>query len=124
MHSTVHDLSGLCQCQQLPFILAAAQSTEDKCKHIKEVTWGTMLQSQGFFLQGVGSAGTLASQAKNTIAKYKDHAPTKLNYWGCGGNHSWMKAGKMFAHVALSLLLSRLPRRSTKRTRSCRATRI
>jgi hypothetical protein len=94
MHSTIHNLLGSYQCQQLPFILAAAQSAEDKCKHIQEVAWG-MLQSHGFFLQGIGSAGTLASQAENTIAKYKDRPPTKLNCWGCGGNHSWMKAGKI-----------------------------
>jgi hypothetical protein len=97
MHSTVHNLSGMYQRQQLPFILAAVQLAENKCKHIQEVAQG-MLQSQGFFIQGIGNAGAIASQAKNTIAKCKNHAPgkrAKLNCWGCSGDHSWMKAGKI-----------------------------
>jgi len=68
MHSIVHNLAGAYQRQQLPVILAAAQATEDECKHIQDVARG-MLQSQGFFLN---SAGALASQAKNTL---KQHAP-------------------------------------------------
>jgi hypothetical protein len=89
MHSAIHNLSGAYQRQQMPIILAAAQSAEDECKHIQDVARG-MLQSQGFFID---SAGALASQAENTL---KQHAPrAKKSCWGCGGDHSWMTDGKV-----------------------------
>jgi hypothetical protein len=47
MHSSVHNLSGAYQPQQLPIILGAAQAAEEECKHIQDVARG-MLQSQGF----------------------------------------------------------------------------
>ena len=89
MHSVVHNLAGAYQRQQLPIILAAAQAAEDECKHIQDVARG-MLQSQGFF---INSAGALVSQAEKTLAQHAP--PTKKNCWGCGGDHSWMTAGKV-----------------------------
>ena len=89
MHSAVHNLSGAYQRQQMPIILAAAQSAEDECKHIQDVARG-MLQSQGFFIDSVGA---FASQAENTLKQHAPHA--KRLCWGCGGDHSWMTDGKV-----------------------------
>jgi hypothetical protein len=60
----------------LPIILGAAQMARDECRHIQDVPCG-MLTSQGFFATRPSSGGAYASQAKNTIAKYKEGASCK-----------------------------------------------
>jgi hypothetical protein len=80
-----------------PVILAAAQEAEDARNQIQDITRG-MLASQGFFSTIVGKTIAYASQAKKTIGYYKDgdcRKRPKLRCWGCGGNHSWMKQGKI-----------------------------
>ncbi len=45
-----------------------------------------------------GNAGAYASQADNTLGKYKDSATNASpphSCWGCGGNHSYMQKGKV-----------------------------
>jgi hypothetical protein len=96
-HSTVHDLDGAYQCRMLPVILAAAHEAEDARNQIQDIACG-MLASQGFFSTIVSDASAYASQVKKTIGYYKDGEQCKrlkLRCWGCGGNHSWMKRGKI-----------------------------
>jgi hypothetical protein len=57
-----------------------------------------MLASQGFYTVVAGEVGAYVSQAEKTLGKYKDDKTrerTKLNCWGCGGDHSWMRKGKI-----------------------------
>jgi hypothetical protein len=57
-----------------------------------------MLASQGFSTSPVGDASAYASQAEKKISYYKDserRKRPKLSCWGCGGDHSWMKKGKV-----------------------------
>jgi hypothetical protein len=93
-HSTVHDLLGSYQRHMLPIILAAAQAAKDECKQFQDIERG-MLASQGFFASTPSGASVHASQAEQTLRKYKDHVPIKRICWGCGEDHSWMTKGKI-----------------------------
>jgi hypothetical protein len=78
----------------LPIILAAAQAAEDECQQNQDIAC-KIVTSLGFFMQG--TPGTYPSQTEKTLAKYKEgtqfNEKAKLNCWGCGGNHSWMRRG-------------------------------
>jgi hypothetical protein len=57
-----------------------------------------MLSGQGFFSTIVSEASAYASHAKKTIRYYKDgerRECPKLRCWGCSGDQSWMKQGKI-----------------------------
>jgi hypothetical protein len=86
-HSTVHDLLGSYQRCMLPVILAAAQAAEDECKQFQDIACG-MLASQGFFASMPSSASVYASQAEQTLQRYKGGVPMKRICWGCGKDHS------------------------------------
>ncbi len=73
-HSTIHHLSGSNQHCMLPVILAAAQVAKDECKQFQDIAHG-MLASQGFFASMPSGASVHASQAEQTLQKYKDGAP-------------------------------------------------
>jgi hypothetical protein len=89
-HLTIHNLDGSIQQPTLPIIFKAAQAAEDKRNQIQDIVRG-MLASQGFYTVVAREVGVYISQAEKTLGKYKDgntHERTKLNCWGCGGNHS------------------------------------
>jgi hypothetical protein len=75
-HSTVHDLLGSYQRCMLPVIFAVAQAAGDKCKQFQDIACG-MLASQGFFASMPSGASVHASQAEQTLRKYKDSVPIK-----------------------------------------------
>ena len=95
-HSMAHDLSSAYQRRQLSIILQAAQAAEDECNQIQEIA-RKIVSSQGFFMQAHGAAAANPSRAEKTLARYKDGDTTrerpKLNCWGCGGDHTWMRRG-------------------------------
>jgi hypothetical protein len=96
-HSTIHNLDGSYQRRTLPTILAAVQATEINWNQIQEIARG-MLVSQGFFVKAPGNAGAYASQSENMLGHYKVGATNispPCSCWGCGGNHSWMRKGKV-----------------------------
>jgi hypothetical protein len=96
-HSIVHDLDGAYQRHMLLVILSVAQKAKDNQNQIQDIAHG-MLASQGFIMSPVGDAGAYASQDAKMMTYYKDgehHEHSKLSCWGCGGNHSWMKRGKV-----------------------------
>ena len=97
-HSTVHNMNGAYQCQQLPVILAAAQAAEDEVKGVQDIARG--LLGQGFYSNVIGDdASAYPSQAEKTLSRYGDRRDDRtkgrerrpLECFGCGGNHSWMK---------------------------------
>jgi hypothetical protein len=99
LHSTVHALNGSYQHQQLAIILRAAQATKDEVHQVQDITHGML--GQGFLTKVIG-AGVYPSQAEATIQKYKSDTKgggiggrKPLECWGCSGDHSWMKAGKI-----------------------------
>jgi hypothetical protein len=101
-HSTVHNLKGAFQCQQLPIILAAAQAAEDKVKGVQEIARG--LLGQGFYSNVIGdNAAAYLSQAEKTLSRYSGRRDDRnngrerrpLECFGCDGNHSWMKNKKI-----------------------------
>jgi hypothetical protein len=101
-HSTVHNLHGAFQRQQLPIILAAAQAAEDEVKGVQEIARG--LLGQGFYSNVIGNdAAAYPSQAEKTLSRYSGcredsnngHERRPLECFGCGGNHSWMKDKKV-----------------------------
>jgi hypothetical protein len=98
-HSTVHALKGTYQHQQLAIILCAAQASKNEVHQVQDIARGML--GQGFLTNIVG-VGAYPSQAEATIQKYKTNMKgsgggTKkpLECWECGGNHSWMKGGKI-----------------------------
>jgi hypothetical protein len=93
-HSTIHNLSGSYQHHMLPVILSTAQVAKDKCKQFQDIARG-MLTSQGFFASTPSGASVHASQAEQTLQKYKDGVPIKHIFWGCSKNQSWMTKGKI-----------------------------
>jgi hypothetical protein len=104
-HSTVHNLNGAYQSQQLPIILAAAHAAKDKVKGMQEIARG--LLGQGFYSNVTGvDAAANPSQAKKTLSRYsghrgdnrdhgRNHERFKKECFGCGGDHSWMKDKKI-----------------------------
>jgi hypothetical protein len=101
-HSTVHNLNGAYQRQQLPVILAAAQAAEDEVKGVQDIARG--LLGQGFYSNIIGDdASAYPSQAKKILSRYGDCRDDRtkgrkrrpLECFGCGGNHSWMKDKKI-----------------------------
>ena len=97
-HSTVHNLKGAYQRQQLPVILAAAQAAEDEVKGVQDIARG--LLGQGFYSNIIGGdASAYPSQAEKTLSCYGDRRDDRtkgrerrpLECFGCGGNHSWIK---------------------------------
>jgi hypothetical protein len=62
MHSTIHNLDGAYQRQQLPVILAAAQAAKDEVKGVQDIARG--LLGQGFY----------ANVPNNDAAAYKSQA--------------------------------------------------
>jgi hypothetical protein len=81
----------------LPTFFAAVQATEDDQNQIQEIARG-MLVSQGFIVKVPCNAGAYASQAKNTLGQYKNgttNASPPRSCWGCGGNHLYMRKGKV-----------------------------
>ncbi len=93
-HSTVHNLLGSYQRCVLPVILATAQVAKDGCKQFQDIACG-MLASQGFFASMPSGASVYASQAEQTLQKYKDGVPIKRICWGCGKEHFWITKGKI-----------------------------
>jgi len=95
-HSMAHDLSSAYQRRQLAIILQAAQAAEDECNQIQDIA-RKIVSSQGFFMQAQGAVTANPSRAEKTLARYKDGDTTrerpKLNCWGCGGDHTWMRRG-------------------------------
>ena len=95
-HSMAHNLSSAYQRRQLSVILQAAQAAEDKCNQIQEIA-RKIVSSQGFFMQAQGTGAANPSRAEKTLARYKDGDSTrerpKLNCWGCGGDHTWIRCG-------------------------------
>jgi hypothetical protein len=78
-------------------IFAVAQIAKDAQNQIQDIA-RSMLASQGFIISPVGNASAYASQAKKTISYYMDGKRCKrpkLSCWGCSGNHSWIKRGKV-----------------------------
>ncbi len=99
LHATVHALNVSHQHQQLAIILHAAQAAKDKVHQVQEIARGML--GQGFLTKVVG-AGAYPSQVEATIQKYKSDTKgggiggrKPLECWGCSGDHSWMKAGKI-----------------------------
>ncbi len=99
LHSTVHALNGSYQHQQLAIILRAAQAAKDEVHQVQDIALGML--GQGFLTKVMG-AGAYPSQAAATIQKYKSDTKgggigerKPLECWGCSGDHSWMKAGKI-----------------------------
>jgi hypothetical protein len=88
-HSTVHEQLGSYQHCMLPVILAAAQAAKDKCKQFQDIAHSM------FFASKPSGTSVHASQAEETLQKYKDGVPIKLNCWGCGEDHLWMTKGKI-----------------------------
>jgi hypothetical protein len=104
MHSTVHNLYGAYQCQQLPIILAAAQAAKDKVKGVQDIAPGHL--GQGFYSNVTSNdAAVYPSQAKKTLSRYSnsrigrdcgcDRKQCPKECFDCGGNHSWMKDKKV-----------------------------
>ena len=56
-HSTVHNMNGAYQRQQLPVILAAAQAAEDEVKGVQDIARG--LLGQGFHSNIIGNDASL-----------------------------------------------------------------
>ena len=101
-HSTVHNLNGTYQRQQLPVILAATQAAKDKVKGVQDIARG--LLGQGFYSNIIGDdASAYPSQAKKTLSRYgnrrnnrtKGRERRPLECFGCDGDHSWMKDKKI-----------------------------
>jgi hypothetical protein len=101
-HSTVHNLNGAYQRQQLPVILAAAQAAKDEVKGVQDIARG--LLGQGFYSNIIGDdASAYPSQAEKTLSRYGDRRDDRtkgrerrpLECFGCGGDHSWMKEKKI-----------------------------
>ena len=101
-HSTVHNMNGAYQRQQLPVILAAAQAAEDEVKGVQDIARG--LLGQGFYSNIIGDdASAYPSQAEKTLSRYGDRRDDRtkgrerrpLECFGCGGDHSWMKDKKI-----------------------------
>ena len=101
-HSTVHNMNGAYQRQQLPVILAAAQAAEDEVKGVQDIARG--LLGQGFYSNIIGNdASAYPSQAEKTLSRYgnrrddrtKGRERRPLECFGCGGDHSWMKDKKI-----------------------------
>jgi hypothetical protein len=103
-HSTIHNLNGAYQCQQLPTILAAAQAAKDEVKGVQDIACG--LLGQGFYTNTTSNdAAAYPSQAKKTLSRYSnggggsncgrncEQRPKKC--FGCSGDHSWMKNKKV-----------------------------
>ncbi len=103
-HSTIHNLKGTYQRQQLPTILVAAQAAKDKVKEVQDIARG--LLGQGFYNNATGDdAAAYPSQAKKTLSRYSNggggsnrsrnckQCPKEC--FGCGGNYSWMKNKKV-----------------------------
>jgi hypothetical protein len=108
-HSTVHNLNGAYQRQQLPVILAAAQAAKDKVKGVQDIARG--LLGQGFYSNIIGNdASAYPSQAEKTLSRYgdrrDDHTKGRecrhLECFGCGGDHSWIKIKRSSALAELS----------------------
>jgi len=101
-HSTVHNMNGTYQRQQLPVILAAAQAAKDEVKGVQDIARG--LLGQGFYSNIIGNdASAYPSQAEKTLSRYgnrrndrtKGRERRPLECFGCGGDHSWMKDKKI-----------------------------
>jgi hypothetical protein len=104
-HSTVHNLNGAYQCQQLPIILAAAHAAKDEVKGVQEIA--RRLLGQGFYSNVTGNdAAVYPSQAEKTLSRYsgccgddrnrgRNREQFKKECFGCGGDHSWMKDKKI-----------------------------
>jgi hypothetical protein len=102
LHSTIHNLDGAYQRQQLFIILAAAQAVENEVKGMQDIARG--LLGQGFYASVLDNdAAAFNSQAERTLARYgKGTQPLidrdtvrRKNCFGCGGDHSWMKDKKV-----------------------------
>jgi hypothetical protein len=107
MHSTIHNLDGAYQRQQLPIILAVAQAAEDEVKGVQDIARG--LLGQGFYTNVSDNDSTaFNSQAEQTLARYSEgakplirrDAARRKNCFGCGGDHSWMKDKKVVCPCA------------------------
>jgi hypothetical protein len=129
-HSTVHNLNGAYQRQQLPVILAAAQAAKDKVKGVQDIARG--LLGQGFYSNIIGNdASAYPSQAEKTLSRYgdrrDDHTKGRecrhLECFGCGGDHSWIKIKRSSALAELSppssSALPRHTRSISSGSRSC-----
>jgi hypothetical protein len=103
-HSTIHNLNGAYQRQQLPTILVAAQAAKDKVKGVQDIARG--LLGQGFYTNATGDdAAAYPSQAEKTLSCYSnggggsdrgrncEQCPKEC--FGCGCDHSWMKNKKV-----------------------------
>jgi hypothetical protein len=76
VHSTVHNLNGAYQRQQLPIILAAAQAAKDKVKGVQEIARG--LLGQGFYSNVTGvDAAANPSQAEKTLSLSSEGIATR-----------------------------------------------
>ncbi len=102
LHSTIHNLDGAYQRQQLSIILAAAQAAEDEVKSMQDIARG--LLGQGFYASvSDDNATAFNSQAEWTLAHYGKGAQPLIDRdavrrkhcFGCGGDHSWMKDKKV-----------------------------
>ncbi len=70
-HSTVHNLNGAYQRQQLPFILAATRAAKDEVKGVQDIARG--LLGQGFYSNIISDdASAYPSQAEKTLSRYGD----------------------------------------------------
>jgi hypothetical protein len=135
MHSTIHNLNGMYQCQQLPIILAAAQAAKDKVKGMQDIARG--LLGQGFYTNVTGNdAAAYPSQAERTLSCYGNggdgtscrgcwRRPTEC--FGCGDNHSWMSNKKVVcpqgSNPAVIRRTSEMYKKYLKRLKELRARR-
>ncbi len=71
-HSTVHNLTGVYQRQQLSIILAAAHDTKDEVKGMQEIARGLLGQRFYSNVTGIDAAAN-PSQAEKTLSHYSGH---------------------------------------------------
>jgi hypothetical protein len=126
MHSTIHNLDGAYQRQQLPVILVATQAVKDKVKGVQDIARSFL--GQGFYANYPNDdAAAYKSQAEQTLACYgegaegiicRDERRRVKECFGCGGDHSWMANKRSFARVALTLPLPGVQLRCTRSTSS------